>query len=137
MQTDAQRIADDLTTAYATGGPAVTAAFEAALAERVELVHRPAQPQDGVYDRAVLVAAQTAQADRIASVLKDFRQTASISAGADEVTVRLAISGTLPDGTAIAISGTDVLAVADGRVHRMVSVFESDQLTALVAALVR
>jgi ketosteroid isomerase-like protein len=133
--TTAQQIADALAAAYATNRPAVTAAFEAALAERVELVHLPAQPQDGVYDRSLLVAAQAAQAERIAAIIKDFREVVTTSATADEVTVTLSISGTLPNGTPIAINGTDVLTVADGRVHRMLSMVESEQWDALLAAL--
>jgi|tagenome__1003787_1003787.scaffolds.fasta_scaffold19434257_1 hypothetical protein len=135
MQTDAERIAHDLLAAYAIGREAVTEVFEANLAEQVEVLHSPGQPQDGFYDRASLVAAQATQADRLVSVLRDYRETVATSAMADAVTVRLVISGTLPGGTVVTINGTDVLTVAEGCIVRMVSAFASDQMAVLVGAL--
>ncbi|WP_158221184.1 nuclear transport factor 2 family protein [Kineosporia sp. R_H_3] len=135
MPTDAERIADDLLAAYVAGRDAVTEAFRACLADQVDLLHEPGQPQDGVYPRDVLVAAQAAQAERLAGVLRQYAENVEISAAGDEVTVRLVITGSLPDGTGVTITGRDVLAVAGGRIVRMVSTFASDQMPALVAAL--
>jgi glucose-6-phosphate dehydrogenase assembly protein OpcA len=133
--TDAERVADALTVAFEAGQESVAKVFAAHLAERVEVVHSPGQPQDGLYDSVVVAAAQAAQADRLSKILSRFTQAAAVSARAAEVTVRLHITGTLPDDTAVTINGTDVLTIADGRIIRLLSTVDCEQLGALVAAL--
>lgn len=67
-------------------------------------------------------------------MLQDYHEDVSATVVDDEITLSMAISGRLADGTEVRISGTDVLTVAQGRVTRMLSAFESDQMEQLVAA---
>jgi hypothetical protein len=135
MTTPAEQIADELAQAYAHGPDAVTKALDATFAARVEIVHEPAQPQDGTYEKRVLVDAQADRAAQFARVMPDYLEEVSVSTLGDVITIELTSRGTLPDGTRVRIVGTDRLTVGGGEVTRMASMFDVDEADALVAAL--
>jgi hypothetical protein len=135
VTTIAERIADNLAYAYTLGPEAVSRAFSIVLASKVEIAHLPPQPEDGSYDRDLLLKAHATRASEFTRVMPDYREGATVATFGDEITVDLKISGTLPDGTAVAIVGRDRLTVKNGEVVRMESILQTDQSEAILAAL--
>jgi ketosteroid isomerase-like protein len=88
-----------------------------------------------VYEAAVLLAAYRARTDALTRLMPDYLESARVSARGDGVEVLMTISGTLADGETVKVTGTDVFSVRDGKIVRMLSVFDPAQMQVLAAAL--
>jgi hypothetical protein len=128
-------IAAELDAAYREGPTAVLAFMQSRFAERVEVLHEPPLPTDGVYERDVVLAAQAQQQDVKERVVADYSEVATVSGDNAEVVVVLRVTGRLPDGSALRIDSRDTLTLREERIVRLVSAFDPEQMQPLLKAL--
>lgn len=128
-------IALDLMAAYEAGPATTVEALTRWLAPRVQVLHEPPDPSDGTYDAPTVLAALANRQAVLSRIMPDYREAVTGSSADDTVTLVLTLTGTLPDGQEVRISGTDTLRVQDGRIVTMTSRFAPDAMRPLVTAI--
>ncbi|MDP9828101.1 nuclear transport factor 2 family protein [Kineosporia succinea] len=128
-------VLSELVQASETGTTALREALARVVAEEIEVLHEPPDPNDGVYPSATLLQVLAQRAELFVKLMPDYAETRQITADGDEITIALRFTGTLPDGTPVAVDGTDTLLVRDEKVVRLTGRFDSEQMRPLLQAL--
>ncbi|GLY33016.1 nuclear transport factor 2 family protein [Kineosporia sp. NBRC 101731] len=128
-------VLEDLVQASTVSPVAMREVFARYLADEIEVRHQPADPTDGVYPAKTLLEVLAQREELFTTLMPDYAETSRVSGDGDEITVELNLTGTLPDGTAIDVKGTDVVLVREGRIVRLTGSFDAEQMRPLVQAL--
>jgi hypothetical protein len=87
--------------------------------DKVEVVHEPAMPSDGVMDGAELRTMTGNETAAIEQGIPDASYEGTVTVDGDDITVNATLSGSLPDGDTFAVTIPMMFTVKDGEVVRM------------------
>jgi len=100
-------------------------------AEEVVLSHDPSTASDARVDGRVLAEVVRNEAAAVARALPDAKHVApEITVAGDRIRMRGGVSGTLPDGTDVAIATDTVFSIANGRIVALTSDMDASSAAA-------
>lgn len=127
----AHLVAAELERALAAGPEVFRPILGALFADEVDLRHEPPLPADGIVGGTRLAAATEREAVAITGVLADRRYgDIDVTVDGDQVLVRTALMGTLPDGRAVVLPTRMRCTIAHGRISALTHEMGADALRA-------
>jgi hypothetical protein len=124
---EAEALAGQVRTAAQTGAGDALGVLYKRLADKVQLDHVPAGPNDGPFDGSAIANGGPAEIAAVRKVVPDFQhQILEVKAAGDAVEVAQQYRGTMPDGSKLDWKSRLTFVLSGGKVTRLISKGEGD-----------